>query len=127
MIGKIKLKKALFEELLYVASGAVPGALLRWMIASELQDRNIIVNTLGAGLLGFIGSLPSNHKRYLVFAIGFCGSITGFSSWILAVMADLSEGKIIQAFIFVSLTTLVGLVSAFIGYILGISIKNTIY
>ena len=40
------------QELLLVGAGAVPGALLRWQLALNLGDQNLLVNVLGAGLLG---------------------------------------------------------------------------
>jgi len=40
------------QELLLVGFGAVPGALLRWQVALHLGDQNLLVNVLGAALLG---------------------------------------------------------------------------
>ena len=42
------------QELLLVALGAVPGALLRWQFALHLADQNLVANTLGSALLGFV-------------------------------------------------------------------------
>ena len=55
---RLPLRKEL-EELLLVAAGAVPGALLRWQLAAQLQDRNVLVNTLGAAILGFLAGFPA--------------------------------------------------------------------
>jgi hypothetical protein len=41
------------QELFLVALGAVPGALLRWQVALHGSDRHLLVNVLGAALLGF--------------------------------------------------------------------------
>jgi len=80
------------NELLLVAVGAVPGALLRWQVGLHLGDQNLLVNVLGAALLGFLAGLPAAPRRQLLLGIGFCGSLTTFSSWMLAVAKDLGLG-----------------------------------
>ena len=69
-----------FQELVLVGAGAVPGALLRWHLALHLGDQNLLVNVLGAALLGFLAGLPVAPRRQLLLGIGFCGSLTTFSS-----------------------------------------------
>ena len=44
------------QELLLVGVGAVPGALFRWQLALDLGDQNLLVNVLGAALLGLLAS-----------------------------------------------------------------------
>ena len=51
------------QELLLVGVGAVPGALLRWQLALHLGDQNLLVNVLGAALLGFLAGLPAAPRR----------------------------------------------------------------
>ena len=80
------------QELLLVALGALPGALLRWQVELHLKDQNLLVNTLGAALLGLLAGLPVAARRQLLLGIGFCGSVTTFSSWMLAAMKHLSAG-----------------------------------
>ena len=46
------------QELLLVGVGAVPGALLRWQLVLHLGDQNLLVNVLGAALLGLVGRAP---------------------------------------------------------------------
>ena len=41
------------NELLLVAVGAVPGALLRWQVALHLGDQNLLVNVLGAASVSY--------------------------------------------------------------------------
>ena len=65
-------------ELLLVGVGAVPGALLRWQLALHLGDQNLLVNVIGAALLGFLAGLPAAPRRQLLLGIGFCGSLTTF-------------------------------------------------
>ena len=82
------------QEVLLVSLGAVPGALLRWQVALHLADRNVLVNVVGAALLGLLAGLPAAPRRQLLVGIGFCGSFTTFSGWMLEAMRLISAGKI---------------------------------
>ena len=107
------------QELLLVALGAVPGALLRWQVAEQLKDQNLLVNTLGAALLGLLAGLPAAPRRQLLLGIGFCGSVTTFSSWMLAAMKHLSAGDWGAALGLIGLTLGLGLGAALIGRMVG--------
>ena len=74
------------QELVLVALGAVPGALVRWQVALHWADRHLLVNVAGAALLGYLAGLPAAPRRQLLVGIGFCGSLTTFSSWMLDAM-----------------------------------------
>ena len=80
------------QELLLVGLGAVPGALLRWQVSLHWADRYVLVNVVGAALLGFLAGLPAAPRRQLLVGIGFCGSLTTFSSWMLDAMRLISAG-----------------------------------
>ena len=107
------------QELLLVGAGAVPGALLRWQLALHLGDQNLLVNVLGAALLGLLAGLPAAPRRQLLIGIGFCGSLTTFSSWMLAAMKQLGSGDWAAAFGSIGLTLGLGLGVAFIGRMVG--------
>ena len=107
------------QELLLVGVGAVPGALLRWQLALYLGDQNLLVNVLGAALLGFLAGLPAAPRRQLLLGIGFCGSLTTFSSWMLAAMQQLSSGRWAAALGLIGLTLGLGLGAAALGFSLG--------
>ena len=106
-------------ELLLVGAGAVPGALLRWQLALLLGDQNLLVNVLGAALLGFLAGLPAAPRRQLLLGIGFCGSVTTFSSWMLAAMQQISAGDWAAALGLIGLTLGLGLGAAALGFSLG--------
>ncbi len=74
---------------LWVALGAIPGALLRWGLSST-----VAANTLGCFVFGAAGLLdsPSSRRRWLV-GVGFSSSLTTFSSWILELMRHLEAGQ----------------------------------
>ena len=97
------------QELLLVGLGAVPGALLRWQLSLHLGDQNLLVNVLGAALLGLLAGLPAAPRRQLLLGIGFCGSLTTFSGWMLAAMKHLSGGDWSAALGLIGLTLGLGL------------------
>ena len=107
------------QELLLVGMGAVPGALLRWQLALHLGDQNLLVNVLGAAFLGLLAGLPAAPRRQLLLGIGFCGSLTTFSSWMLAAMKHLSAGDWAAALGLIGLTLGLGLGAAALGFNLG--------
>ena len=103
------------DELRLVAFGAVPGALLRWQMSSYLNDHNLAVNVLGSAVLGLLIGLRSSPKRMLLMGVGFCGSLTTFSSWMLAASRALSEGRWGDATGLIGLTLGLGMGAAVVG------------
>ena len=104
------------QELLLVGVGAVPGALLRWQLALHLGDQNLLVNVLGAALLGLLAGFPAAPRRQLLLGIGFCGSLTTFSSWMLAVMQYINVGDWASALGLIGLTLGLGLGAAGLAF-----------
>ena len=111
------------QELLLVGLGAVPGALLRWQLALQLADLNLLANVLGAALLGCLAGLPAAPRRQLLLGIGFCGSLTTFSSWMLDAVRRLAAGDVAAAVGLVGLTLGLGLGAAALGFQLGRRLK----
>ena len=107
------------QELLLVGLGAVPGALLRWQVSLHWADRHLLVNVLGAALLGYLAGLPAAPRRQLLVGIGFCGSLTTFSSWMVDAMQLISAGQIAEAFGLIGLTLGLGVGAAALGFWLG--------
>ena len=111
------------QELVLVALGAVPGALLRWQVALHCSDRHLLVNVLGAALLGLLAGLPAAPRRQLLIGIGFCGSLTTFSSWMLEAMQLISAGKIVEASGLIGFTLGLGVGAAALGLWVGQRVK----
>ena len=107
------------HELVLVALGAVPGALLRWQVSLHWADRHLLVNVLGAALLGLLAGLPAAPRRQLLVGIGFCGSLTTFSSWMLEAMQLISAGKILEALGLIGFTLGLGVGAAALGFWIG--------
>ena len=107
------------QELFLVALGAVPGALVRWQVALHCSDRHLLVNVLGAALLGLLAGLPAAPRRQLLIGIGFCGSLTTFSSWMVDAMQLISAGQIVEALGLIGLTLGLGVGAAALGLWVG--------
>ena len=104
------------QELLLVSLGAVPGALLRWQVAHHLDDRSVVVNVVGAALLGLLAGLPAAPRRQLLVGIGFCGSLTTFSGWMLDAVRFIADGHWGSAFGLIGITLGIGLGAAWFGF-----------
>ena len=107
------------SELALVALGAVPGAVIRWQIGSHLPDNDVIVNVLGAFILGWLVGLPLRPKRQLLVGIGFCGSLTTFSSWMVHCVTFISQGDWLAALGLIGLTLGLGVGAAGLGVLTG--------
>ena len=107
------------QELLLVAVGAVPGALMRWQFGVVLQDRDVLVNVLGALILGLLLGLPYRPRIQLLVGIGFCGSLTTFSSWMVNSVDLIVSGQQLAAIGLIGLTLGLGLGGAALGLWIG--------
>ena len=110
------------QELLLVGVGAVPGALLRWQFDVLLQDRDVLVNVLGSLILGLLLGLPYRPRVQLLVGIGFCGSLTTFSSWMVNCVDLLGSGQQLAAFGLIGMTLGLGLGGAALGIWIGRSL-----
>ena len=107
------------QELLLVAVGAVPGAVLRWQLGVHLADQAVIANVVGALVLGLLAGLPVRPRRQLLVGIGFCGSLTTFSSWMVSCVQLIAEGDWALALGLLGLTLGLGLGAAALGLATG--------
>lgn len=106
-------------ELVLVAIGAVPGAVLRWQLGVHWADQDLIANVAGAFLLGLLAGLPTRPRRQLLVGIGFCGSLTTFSSWMLDTVRLIAGGELAAALGLLGLTLGLGLGAAALGLQMG--------
>ncbi|WP_216908283.1 CrcB family protein [Synechococcus sp. CCY 0621] len=119
------------RDLLLVATGAVPGALLRWQLEdlgkglvgghAGLVESDLVANMLGTFLIGVIAALPPPRPRLMLLGgIGFCGSLTTFSSWMLQISLALRRGRSDEALAVVLISLLGGLVAVRVGLAVGL-------
>ena len=111
------------QELLLVAVGAVPGALLRWQFSVVLHDRDVLVNVFGSLILGLLLGLPYRPRLQLLAGIGFCGSLTTFSSWMVNSVDLIVSGDPLAALGLIGMTLGLGLGGAALGLWIGRNIS----
>ena len=107
------------QELLLVAIGAVPGALLRWQFGVVLNDRDVLANVLGSLILGMLIGLPYRPRVQVLVGIGFCGSFTTFSSWMVNSVDLIHQGRPMAALGLIGLTLGLGIGAAALGLLVG--------
>jgi CrcB protein len=116
-------------DLALVAAGAIPGALLRWQLDRLVQaaviplppwcDSNLIANLAGCLLIGVVLATPQRPRLFLWAGIGFCGSLTTFSSLMLQVSLALRSGRIAEALPMLLVPLAAGLLLTALGARLG--------
>jgi CrcB protein len=118
------------RDLVLVAAGAIPGALLRWrleLIGAQMlgglrgvATADLVANLLGCLLIGLLLARSDHRPRlFLAAGIGFCGSLTTFSSWILQLAQAQQGGDWPQAVALLLVSLLGGLALVAIGHALG--------
>ncbi len=113
------------RQFLLVAAGGVPGALLRWQAAVQLGlhlppgGSDVLVNGVGSWLLGWLVTCPPSHQGLqLLLGVGFCGSLTTFSSWML-VTERLQQQGFAMGLLWLGLGLVTGLSMAWLGQVVG--------
>jgi fluoride exporter len=119
------------RDLALVAGGAIPGALLRWQLElvaeaatspglRALTGADLLANLIGCLLIGMLLAQPPQRARlYLWGGVGFCGSLTTFSSWMLELVRGLEAGRGLEVLGILAASLLGGLALVRIGNGLG--------
>ena len=125
MAERLATRRLSFEvrELALVALGAMPGALLRWQSSVQLgpflggnAGADLLVNLVGSFILGFLaGPIPRRTSLLLLMGIGFCGSLTTFSSWMLDVAKLIQAGRSSSGLLLIAASLALGLLCALAG------------
>ncbi len=97
------------EKLLFISAGAVLGACARYLLSNLVARQafsafpygTLLVNATGSLLLGFFLILATERIFIsdgwrLLFAVGFCGSYTTFSSYAFESFALMEQGQWLQ-------------------------------
>jgi CrcB protein len=115
------------RDLALVAGGAIPGALLRWQLElvakasggglGAITGADLLANLIGCLLIGMLLAQPPHRARlYLWGGIGFCGSLTTFSSWMLELVRAIDNGQPIDALFVLAVSLVGGLALVQLGY-----------
>ena len=118
------------RDLALVATGAIPGALLRWRLEGigtagvgglrGLVEADFMANMLGCLLLGVVLAQSARRRRLMLCAgIGFCGSLTTFSSWMLQLARALRAGEAWDSLLVLVASLLGGVALVAVGHALG--------
>ena len=106
---------------------AIPGALLRWQLElvakangaglGAITGADLLANLIGCLLIGMLLAQPPHRARlYLWGGIGFCGSLTTFSSWMLELVRAIENGQPMDALLVLAVSLVGGLALAQLGY-----------
>jgi fluoride exporter len=116
---------------IFVVIGGFLGAICRFLLSGWISRRyssfpvgTITVNLLGSFLLGWITGHELNETWKLLFGTGFMGAFTTFSTlkWESVQMVAKQEKK--KFFLYLGLSYLLGILSAFTGYCSGVWMKG---
>ena len=118
------------SEALLVALGAIPGAWLRLRLVNHLQPMlprkhwgTFAVNVTACFFLGLVLALVERcgpmTDLALLIGVGFLGSLSTFSTFVMEVLNELRAGQALLALVLMFASLVMGLVAAAAGYGLG--------
>ncbi len=109
-------------SILGVFFGGGIGSVLRWLICCKINTHwgTMIVNILGAFFIGcaytyFQKHLLDNPNLKLFVMTGLLGGFTTFSTYLLNFSTLMSENNYTEAFLYLSLSIIVGFISLILG------------
>ena len=119
----------LLQDIILITIGAVFGVNSRFLIYQKLKEINIngkfsifLINIISCFFLGFFISISSNIKSLnvssqlaLFFVIGFIGSLSTFSTFIIEVLESLFERNWIRSFSMITYSLFISFTVGFIG------------
>ena len=118
-------------DALLVAVGSVPGAWLRLRMVNHFEPLvpkkhwgTFTVNVLACFSLGLVLALQESCSAstgiLLLIGVGFFGSLSTFSTFVVELMNELRAGRALAAAALASASVLAGLLASAAGYGLGI-------
>lgn len=118
-------------DLFLVGTGGVLGSLVRYVIYTYIYQRKkdkfpldtIIINLSGAFLIGLLSGLVLNKYLNLFLIVGFLGAYTTFSTLMAEGINVIEKNKIVNSYIYVGISAILGVLLCFIGYHLGESVR----
>lgn len=118
--------------LLWVGLGGFLGAVARYVLGGVIAERvgaifpwgTFVINVSGSFILGFFLAFAEERpwvhpSSRLLFAVGFVGAYTTFSTYMYESMRLMAEGQFALAALNVVGSVIVGLGAVFVGIALG--------
>ena len=116
------------EKLLAVAIGGSIGSVVRYLVSTWAAERfgaefpygTLFVNVAGCLMIGFFMTLTTERlivSPYwrLIFAVGFLGGLTTFSSFSYETLRLVKDADMLSAFYNIGLNLVLGLVATWSG------------
>jgi CrcB protein len=124
----------MWKTILYVAIGSALGGVARFLMQQYIQRKvasvfpygTLYVNLLACFVIGVIvaladkGNVISPQTR-IFLAVGICGGFSTFSSFINESHSMLHDGELLNSFIYIAVSIVIGLIATALGILL---IKN---
>lgn len=118
-------------ELALVCLGGALGSITRYLLGNRISQRSkstyplgtFCINVSGALLLGVVTGMGVSQSLMLLFATGFLGAYTTFSTFMNDGFQMLQNGLSRQSAVYVTFTMLLGL----IGFASGFGLVRLIY
>ena len=121
----------MWKTIIYVAIGSAIGGVARFLLQQSIQRRaattfpygTLGVNLLGCFVIGIVvgladkGNILSPNGR-IFLAVGLCGGFTTFSSFIAENYSMLRGGELLNTFIYLSASVILGLIITTLGIFL---------
>ena len=115
-------------EYLIVGAGGAIGSVVRYILGKKISAKSLlkfplgtfIINISGAVLLGAASSVSTTGDLYLLFAVGFLGAYTTFSTFMYEGFDLLKNKKKLNAAIYI----IGSLVLGFAGFMAGMGIAK---
>ena len=118
------------SEALLVGLGAIPGAWLRLKVVNHVQPMvpkkhwgTFLVNVLACFALGLVLSLNETCSAstgiVLLMGVGFFGSLSTFSTFVVELLNELRAGQAITALVLALVSIALGLLASALGYGIG--------
>lgn len=121
----------MLKSITLIGLGGAIGSILRYIITYSVEGRfvpttfpygTLFINISGCFVIGLIYALTEKFnispelRGFL--ATGICGGYTTFSAFSYQSIALVREGNMYQAFIYISLSVMLGLIATFIPIII---------
>jgi len=121
------------HKLVLVGLGGFLGAISRYAIGAGLHSKfgdgfawgTLAVNVLGCFLMGLLigAGFNSNHRTFVLFGIGFLGSLTTFSAFSADFLRHASDGRLTLVTLHVAGNVVLSLAAAWAGLALARSLQ----
>ena len=117
-------------EAVLVGLGAIPGAWLRLKVVNHFEPMvpkkhwgTFLVNVIASFALGLVLALvercSSSTGIALLMGVGFFGSLSTFSTFVVELLNELRAGHVLAAAALALISIVAGLIAAAAGYSLG--------